>query len=159
MGKRLCCYACLIRYHTTRQRAALMQLHGLRAANSISLYDFFQFVKERTALLIAKIKPKSRGVMPCRLGFVLCRLGSSCSRWWRLTGSNRRPPACKAGALPAELNPRGHAGQRQGQGRATLVGLVGFEPTTPALSTRCSNQLSYRPATTAAALHAWAQRP
>ena len=25
--------------------------------------------------------------------------------WWRLTGSNRRPPACKAGALPAELNP------------------------------------------------------
>ncbi len=27
-----------------------------------------------------------------------------------------------------------------------LVGLVGLEPTTPALSTRCSNQLSYRPA-------------
>jgi hypothetical protein len=25
------------------------------------------------------------------------------SRWWRMTGSNRRPPACKAGALPAEL--------------------------------------------------------
>ena len=27
----------------------------------------------------------------------------------------------------------------------TMVGLVGFEPTTPALSRRCSNQLSYRP--------------
>jgi hypothetical protein len=26
--------------------------------------------------------------------------------WWRRTGSNRRPPACKAGALPAELRPR-----------------------------------------------------
>ncbi len=25
--------------------------------------------------------------------------------WWRRTGSNRRPPACKAGALPAELRP------------------------------------------------------
>ena len=25
--------------------------------------------------------------------------------WWRLAGSNRWPPACKAGALPAELNP------------------------------------------------------
>ncbi len=24
-------------------------------------------------------------------------------KWWRMTGSNRRPPACKAGALPAEL--------------------------------------------------------
>ena len=26
------------------------------------------------------------------------------------------------------------------------MGLVGFEPTTPALSRRCSNRLSYRPA-------------
>ena len=25
--------------------------------------------------------------------------------WWSWTGSNRRPPACKAGALPAELQP------------------------------------------------------
>ena len=26
--------------------------------------------------------------------------------WWSQSGSNRRPPACKAGALPAELWPR-----------------------------------------------------
>lgn len=26
-------------------------------------------------------------------------------KWWSLTGSNRRHPACKAGALPAELRP------------------------------------------------------
>lgn len=26
--------------------------------------------------------------------------------WWRRSGSNRRPPACKAGALPTELLPR-----------------------------------------------------
>ena len=25
--------------------------------------------------------------------------------WWRWTGSNRWPPACKAGALPTELHP------------------------------------------------------
>lgn len=56
-------------------------------------------------------------------------------KWWRMTGSNRRPPACKAGALPAELIPR----------TDNLVGLVGLEPTTPALSRRCSNHLSYRP--------------
>jgi hypothetical protein len=31
---------------------------------------------------------------------------SSLDGWWRMTGSNRRPPACKAGALPAELIPR-----------------------------------------------------
>ena len=54
-----------------------------------------------------------------------------------MTGSNRRPPACKAGALPAELIPP-FVG-------TTMVGLVGLEPTTPALSRRCSNRLSYRP--------------
>ncbi len=27
------------------------------------------------------------------------------SKWWSQAGSNRRPPACKAGALPAELWP------------------------------------------------------
>src|SRR5574343_577723 len=61
--------------------------------------------------------------------------------WWRMTGSNRRPPACKAGALPAELIPIVWNG---------MVGLVGLEPTTPALSRRCSNQLSYRPKPVAA---------
>ena len=29
------------------------------------------------------------------------------STWWAMTGSNRRHPACKAGALPAELITRG----------------------------------------------------
>src|SRR5262245_41011791 len=36
--------------------------------------------------------------------------------------------------------------------RKIVVGLVGFEPTTPALSRRCSNRLSYRPAPTARAI-------
>ena len=26
--------------------------------------------------------------------------------WWRISGSNRRPPECKSGALPAELIPQ-----------------------------------------------------
>ena len=52
-------------------------------------------------------------------------------KWWRRTGSNRRPPACKAGALPAELRPH------------TMVGQGGLEPPTPRLSSVCSNQLSY----------------
>jgi hypothetical protein len=33
-------------------------------------------------------------------------LGVSPINWWRMPGSNRRPPACKAGALPAELIPQ-----------------------------------------------------
>ena len=66
----------------------------------------------------------------------------SCHVWWRMTGSNRRPPACKAGALPAELIPQYPLTVSS---HRNLVGLVGLEPTTPALSRRCSNQLSYRP--------------
>ena len=40
--------------------------------------------------------------------FVLSRLAEPKPEgrsWWSQTGSNRRPPACKAGALPAELWP------------------------------------------------------
>src|SRR5215469_2716119 len=68
--------------------------------------------------------------------------------WWRMTGSNRRPPACKAGALPAELIPQSHTysrGLSVSHRADKLVGLDGFEPSTPALSRRCSNRLSYRP--------------
>ena len=65
--------------------------------------------------------------------------GFSTLRWWSWSGSNRRPTACKAAALPAELQPHTVSSNQ------SMVGLVGFEPTTPALSRRCSNQLSYRP--------------
>ena len=34
-----------------------------------------------------------------------CKRDRGESAWWSQTGSNRRPPACKAGALPAELWP------------------------------------------------------
>ena len=58
--------------------------------------------------------------------------------WWSQAGSNRRPPACKAGALPAELRP-------QKMKQRIMVGLGGFEPPTSPLSGVRSNQLSYRP--------------
>ena len=35
-----------------------------------------------------------------------CHTTPNLQHWWSRTGSNRRPPACKAGALPAELRPR-----------------------------------------------------
>ena len=39
------------------------------------------------------------------------------SNWWRLTGSNRWPPACKAGALPAELSPHKETIKNGGPGK------------------------------------------
>jgi hypothetical protein len=41
--------------------------------------------------------------------------------WWRQTGSNRRPPACKAGALPTELCPRLSFGRRDLASSAPLT--------------------------------------
>jgi hypothetical protein len=35
--------------------------------------------------------------------------------WWRRTGSNRRPHACKARALPTELRPRGRLRRSRGR--------------------------------------------
>jgi hypothetical protein len=61
-------------------------------------------------------------------------------RWWSQTESNRRPPACKAGALPTELWPRIAAPAKR-----ELVGLGRFELPTSRLSSARSNQLSYRP--------------
>ena len=77
--------------------------------------------------------------------------------WWSQTGSNRRPHACKARALPAELWPRNQKtnayvltfGNRNLSETRThsmkVVGLGRLELPTSRLSSARSNQLSYRP--------------
>src|ERR1700736_6618204 len=91
------------------------------------------------------------------------------SIWWSQTGSNRRPHACKARALSAELWPRtrrrmpllrspslalrrsslrsrGPAEPKLPEQRR-LVGLGRLELPTSRLSSARSNQLSYKPQT------------
>ena len=64
--------------------------------------------------------------------------------WWSWTGSNRRPHACKARALPTELQPRGAPLGGRGH-HLILVGLGRLERPTSPLSGVRSNHLSYRP--------------
>jgi hypothetical protein len=90
--------------------------------------------------------------------------GTDAAVWWSQTGSNRRPPACKAGALPTELWPRtdwlasrssrqlaqpafakASAGSLLSLRERRLVGLGRFELPTSRLSSARSNQLSYKP--------------
>ena len=75
-------------------------------------------------------------------------------RWWSQTGSNRRPHACKARALPTELWPlegpffsaRERAVDLSARGvTRSVVGPGRLELPTSRLSGVCSNQLSYRP--------------
>src|SRR6516225_3526240 len=84
-----------------------------------SLYYFFLIVKERQPIRALNCAHTAL------TGSIANAKGSASRRtlciedWWRMTGSNRRPPACKAGALPAELipqskhNSRGTARHRQ----------------------------------------------
>ena len=62
------------------------QIHNLRFEISIS---------KLTCGFVSPLRIK-----PASLGFA-----SVPHLWWRVPGSNRWPPACKAGALPAELTP------------------------------------------------------
>ena len=72
--------------------------------------------------------------------------------WWSQTGSNRRPHACKARALPAELWPRTRRRMLLPAVRRMrsikVVGLGRLELPTSRLSSARSNQLSYKPLTT-----------
>src|SRR5580692_7382406 len=73
--------------------------------------------------------------------------------WWSQTGSNRRPHACKARALPAELWPRTRRRMLQARRKLNerhmrsikVVGLGRLELPTSRLSSARSNQLSYKP--------------
>ena len=66
--------------------------------------------------------------------------------WWSQTGSNRRPEACKATALPTELWPRSTNQEAKPiRTSLNLVGLGRLELPTSRLSSARSNQLSYKP--------------
>lgn len=74
------------------------------------------------------------------------------SIWWSQTGSNRRPHACKARALPAELWPRTrrrmlYISHLRRLRSIKVVGLGRLELPTSRLSSARSNQLSYKPLT------------
>ena len=58
---------------------------------------------------------------------------------WSWQGLNLRPPECKSGALPTELQPHNLFMT------ADQVGLRGLEPRTSSLSGMRSNHLSYKP--------------
>ena len=103
----------------------------------------------------AEARDNQSALCPFGSGDSLARFASEA--WWSQTGSNRRPHACKARALPAELWPRNqktNASRRslscitsRGNALDQMVGLGRLELPTSRLSSARSNQLSYKPLT------------
>ena len=65
-----------------------------------SFLNFFSF----NYYLVKELGIKTNSKRTIQMHFQLISTESDrFKRWWSYAGSNRRPPACKAGALPAEL--------------------------------------------------------
>src|ERR1700693_407531 len=78
----------------------------------------------------------------CPVGFGAAAFPRFASEgWWSRSGSNRRPQACKARALPTELRPQLDRVDR----RLEMVGPGRVERPTSRLSGVRSNHLSYEP--------------
>ena len=84
----------------------------LRARSRCAISCFTDEHSRRSASL-----RKSFGGQPSRFeGWLANRGGLGREGWWSQTESNRRPPACKAGALPTELWPRTAVPSKGGNG-------------------------------------------
>ncbi len=77
-------HCCLL---STRDHPDMFPLHDV-------LEPAFHFINARCVMNVK-----------CETCFDLDELFHSSEEWWSRTGSNRRPEACKATALPTELRP------------------------------------------------------
>src|SRR6185312_5951009 len=82
---------------TTTDRSPLHDVRQPASRRSKSTRYKFIYMDEHSAATAHDTAQRLRAI---RLA------GRSSEVWWSQTGSNRRPPACKAGALPTELWPR-----------------------------------------------------
>lgn len=83
------------------------QLVSVLIVSDQDLVTDFHIVKERIDLRINSIKPVSSIIELIAFTDTLdAGTWLASGEWWSQGGSNSRPPACKAGALPAELWPR-----------------------------------------------------
>lgn len=92
-------------------------------------------------------RTNANSVYPRTLSSLFRERAGNLTVWWSQTGSNRRPHACKARALPTELWPQADSNYaiRHIGKAAKMVGLGRLELPTSRLSSARSNQLSYKP--------------
>ena len=103
---------CATRRYADKLNAGSMQSHNLQYAPARYVLHFFHFVKEQTSnnrqtWLVDQEVRQSNEISSSTC--LTSRTHICCTTlhefWWSWSGSNRRPTACKAAALPAELQP------------------------------------------------------
>ena len=139
LRKTYMCSICLSRSGQAPVARSSSRLHKQIPSFTMSISRIHRPIRRRTRR--SQERPRHKGAR-----------ATSGGKWWSQTGSNRRPEACKATALPTELWPRlepNPASQASpdsaGSPASIMVGLGRFELPTSRLSSARSNQLSYRP--------------
>ena len=115
-----------------------------RECRTASLHvDFNSLLRRADARLMARLPSRSCGSNPAFAQWASAWQPSQLRSegWWSRSGSNRRPQACKARALPTELRPLKRRSTSQ------VVGPGRVERPTSRLSGVRSNHLSYEPET------------
>ena len=89
-----------------RQRTATGPLLGM-ALHAIRLSVFRSTGRANRLTLPSQFQKNPRLAVTCQSKLMFSVLWPlSKNKWWSRSGSNRRPEACKATALPTELRPR-----------------------------------------------------
>jgi hypothetical protein len=73
--------------------------------STLKLGAYIRFSVSRADLRRNSTKQKIETRFPHKRSYLAGTRRTANTIWWRWTESNRRPPACKAGALPIELHP------------------------------------------------------
>jgi hypothetical protein len=95
--------------HITPSRLGAMPNNAFVASTSFDTSRFGFEPKRLSLVYVFKEHPAGLNAGELHNLCVRCytSVGGRCAGyWWSQSGSNRRPPACKAGALPAELWPQ-----------------------------------------------------
>ncbi len=72
--------------------------------NQITLFKLLPTYLDNKMMPAKGIEPSTPWLqVRCSANWATPACSCNKDRWWRMTGSNRRPSACKADALPAEL--------------------------------------------------------
>ena len=101
-GSCITCVVMPVKYSIVKDRLFLRN-PGVKKQFAVS-----SLLSSRSLILVVLggIEPPTSPLSGVRSSHLSYRPKPDHTQWWSWSGSNRRPPECKSGALPAELQPQ-----------------------------------------------------